>query len=502
MILYQTFRKMRTITKVEVSKFIKKILDSKIYENLFHSLAQLVFIGDCAHKQRQHTLQVIVGVSICLLLIMYSTLSYNIITDVDYDAMNPIFIGLAIGVMCLLFIANRKGYIELASYAITFIFVSITSYTGIVWGLSLPFTLLGFILCIIVITSVHKNNSVVPLSLTVVLIMIALGINEANGNVDISWKNESVSVADLVVYIGIIFFTGAISWVSSKQILTSLKRALRSESDLKDERDQLEETLERRTKELRISEYERISNIEDMASLGKIASGIFHDIISPISAISLYVNEIENKPSVKESDIGIIVDDASRACERLKKFIKSIETNFCTKNNSEIFDIRDAINNSIDILSYKAREKRVLVSNDVEIGQEVMCNRTIFTHIITNLISNAIDAYEKNFNVVENVDGNKLVRVYLKEDILSISDDGVGIKEDDIKKIFEPFYTTKTDRGGHGIGLTSANEMAIKYIKSEINVKSTINKGSIFYINISDVKHRKIQDDSLGKSYI
>src|SRR6185369_9267351 len=78
-----------------------------------------------------------------------------------------------------------------------------------------------------------------------------------------------------------------LAWLWNHEVEKSLKRARKSESELKEERDMLEITVEERTKALRQTEFEKVEQLHQFAEFGQLASGLFHDLLNLVNAASL-----------------------------------------------------------------------------------------------------------------------------------------------------------------------------------------------------------------------
>jgi len=98
--------------------------------------------------------------------------------------------------------------------------------------------------------------------------------------------------------------------------------------------------------------------------------------------------------------------------------------------------------------------------------------------VILNIINNAFAAMENNghLHIVGEMEGKDNVS-------LSISDDGCGISDKDLKRVFEPFFSTKTGKGGTGLGLSITYGL-VEQIGGTIEVKSAVNKGTTFTITL------------------
>lgn len=137
------------------------------------------------------------------------------------------------------------------------------------------------------------------------------------------------------------------------------------------------------------------------------------------------------------------------------------------ESNSQTFSIINEIEETIQILSYKARKEGVIIKFNSNKDINIYGSVIKFNQVISNIISNAIEAYHSLNN------NNKIVKINIRDDdtkiIIKISDNGCGIKNKNKSKIFEPFFSTKKENNrGLGIGLSSSKYIIEKHFKGKI----------------------------------
>ncbi|HUW94019.1 MAG TPA: [Fe-Fe] hydrogenase large subunit C-terminal domain-containing protein [Bacteroidales bacterium] len=219
---------------------------------------------------------------------------------------------------------------------------------------------------------------------------------------------------------------------------------------------------------------------EKLASMGQVSAGIAHELNNPLGIISLYssiLKEELDRGSAVYEDIFIIDEQA----EKCKKIVGGL-LNFARKNQVKLeeYDIVNFIGHSFKSLILPDNISLVfehdLKSRLMKIDPDQMMQA------LTNLYKNAIEAMDEG--------GTLTIRVEQKDnDIeLSISDTGPGISEENRKKIFTPFFTTKEPGKGTGLGLPLAYGI-VKMHKGKISVVSNSNKakgatGTIVIITI------------------
>jgi two-component system NtrC family sensor kinase len=229
------------------------------------------------------------------------------------------------------------------------------------------------------------------------------------------------------------------------------------------------EKLHKSVKDLALSN-EKLSSMkqalkqsEKLAHMGQLSAGIAHELNNPLGVVIMYSNilldESKSDDPVRE-DLKLIVEQAGRC----KKIVAGL-LNFARKNqvNHQLISIKDLVNHSLESLIIPAQVKISIA--DLTTNPEAMLDTEQMMQVLTNLIKNAIDAMPGGGDI--NI---KLEDTY-GDVLITISDTGSGIKEEDRAKIFEPFFTTKSIGQGTGLGLATAYGV-VKMHKGQIIAES------------------------------
>lgn len=207
---------------------------------------------------------------------------------------------------------------------------------------------------------------------------------------------------------------------------------------------------------------------ERLAALGEVSAGIAHEMRNPMGVIAgnsrLLLNGFDEHDKRREIVLGIITEVEEMNCviEELLKFSRSEPLNM-----NEI-DLNGIIAEVINLLDQK--EGRIKFSPDRNIfakGDDILLKQAI-----KNLVQNALDSGTMVWITVEDVTSSGKEGVFVR-----IKDNGMGIPEADLNKVFMPFYTTKSK--GMGIGLALVHKIVTAHGGS-LNVKSVEGKGSEF----------------------
>jgi len=211
---------------------------------------------------------------------------------------------------------------------------------------------------------------------------------------------------------------------------------------------------------------------ERLASMGQLAAGIAHEVNNPLGVVLLYSHILldeSNPESETYDDLKTIVHQADRC-----KGIVSGLLNFARKNKVffKTVNVAQLVEQSVKIFPIPENIKVDFI-NDIA-NPEVELDPDQMTQVLTNLVSNAIAAMPEGGNLDFIINGDD-------ENVsIKIKDSGHGIPEENLKKIFEPFYTTKQIGKGTGLGL-SVTYGIIKMHRGKINVESNTDpsKGSV-----------------------
>lgn len=239
----------------------------------------------------------------------------------------------------------------------------------------------------------------------------------------------------------------------------------------------LEEIVAQRTAELEAAQKLLIRS-EKLASIGRIAGEIAHEIKNPLMPIRICLDNTKEdiEDGVYHGDIGM-VNMAFESIERINYIVDSLRAFMSNKQAENIQFVPLDINQLIEHIT--EFNQRILDDIHIEIHlapiPAISGNRFQLEQVLQNLIINARDAMPNGGKlIIQTEQVGKLIHI-------SISDTGVGIPQDIIDNIFEPFVSTKEE--GNGLGLFISYGI-IKKHNGEIRVESEIGKGTTFHIHL------------------
>jgi len=219
---------------------------------------------------------------------------------------------------------------------------------------------------------------------------------------------------------------------------------------------------------------------EKMASLGKLAAGIAHEINNPLAGILIYSSLLmEDLPpdDPKRADLERIVQEASRCKEIVKSLLEFARQ---TEPKKEPTDINRAINDGLFFLVNQALFHNIEIIKRLDPNLPyVYGNAGQLKQVFMNIIVNAAEAMHGS--------GTLTITTSVSPDrntvLIEFTDTGEGIPEENLTRIFEPFFTTKDVGKGTGLGLATSYGI-IEEHGGRISVKSKVGEGTTFTIEL------------------
>jgi PAS domain S-box-containing protein len=262
------------------------------------------------------------------------------------------------------------------------------------------------------------------------------------------------------------------------------------------ERELAEQALARRQRELEAAHQalkenqDKLLIAEKMAALGRLTAGIAHEMNTPLAAIRAALGELDalvaeyadsaGDAEVTEEDHRQIAAEmrqcaalATRSAQRAAAFVGSIKHHTRLQDNEERgrFAIVPALEESILLLDHQFKRQRCTVRLDApDPSLEVIGTPGGLSQIVTNLLTNAVDAGARA--IVVRATGS---RAGIE---LAVKDNGSGIAPADLRRIFEPMFTTKPFGRGTGLGLAIVHDLVVEQFGGSIHVASKPGAGT------------------------
>jgi len=248
---------------------------------------------------------------------------------------------------------------------------------------------------------------------------------------------------------------------------------------------------------------EQLIQSEKMASLGQIAAGVAHEINNPISGIMVYLHtlatDLENDRFDRKQALTFLTD-SKHELTRCSKIIKSL-LDFSRQSHPMLapVDLSSILDETFSILGHKAKLQDIEVIRHIDPGlPRVQADMDQLMQVFLNLVLNAIQAMPKGGRLIihaAQVDDKEGVTESPESVQVDIKDTGCGIAQENVSRLFTPFFTTKEKGEGVGLGLAVAYGI-IKRHGGDIRVMSSKEKGTTFSVFLACEGERKKEDDS------
>lgn len=444
---------------------------------------------DNKERGRELILTILLTSSIICFFILNIIRLIDIIDNPQDRGLPLIYTLLILLFFLLLFYLTKRGLLRIPSYLLILTYAFPALYSFINWGTDLPAALLLAILIITLSGILLGANSVLISTSFLIIFLLVTTFLQINGQIKIIsyWRQETNEMGDIIAYSFILLVIAIITWLFCREIKKAMDRAYASEAELMKERDSLEIKVIARTAQIKSMEMEKINQLYRLAEFGRLSSGIFHDLINPLTAISLNLEQVRAEGEQKLLSAKSYLNQAILATHKMEGLVIGIKKQIQKESSLDLFSINEEIKQIIEILAYKSRKAGTIINFSESAELNLYGDAIKFGQIICNLLANAIEACETEKEFINNQ--TNIINISLKElndNInITISDPGIGISAENIDKIFDPFFSTKTQTGrGLGIGLASTKNIIEKDFKGTIEVASKINLGTQFIINL------------------
>ncbi|PKG55170.1 HAMP domain-containing sensor histidine kinase [Shewanella sp. GutDb-MelDb] len=260
--------------------------------------------------------------------------------------------------------------------------------------------------------------------------------------------------------------------------------------------EQLEVKVEERTRSLQEKTEELQANVallnetrqqlvinEKLTALGELTAGIAHEINNPTAVIlgnmELLKYELGDKAEAVEEEIELVIQQVGRISTIIRSLLQYSRPG---EFNAplEMHQITPIIEEMLVLVRHSIQTQKVTLRQELNASYPVQVNRPQLLQVLINIVVNAAHAIDDKGQIwirtYDWVQRGELVGVKIE-----IEDEGKGIPEEELNRIFDPFYTTRKDGTGLGLSLSYG---IIKRIGGTIEVSSTVGKGSLFTIGL------------------
>ena len=268
----------------------------------------------------------------------------------------------------------------------------------------------------------------------------------------------------------------------------SMTDALRnSRAELRDSAHTLEQKVEKRTQELRRAQAETMRG-EKLASVGLLASGVAHELNNPLTGILTFSHLLRQKMpdnSPDAEDMDLVIRETKRCAAIIKRLLDFAREKQPEKKFS---DINEIIEDTVRIVERPAHLRNIEITMDLDGTLPLIwIDADQIKQVIMNMLVNAQHAVEEKGNITISTRRAATPRQSMQsaEPVpmveISIVDTGCGIPEQNLRRIFDPFFTSKVVGKGTGLGL-SVSHGIVEAHGGVIEVQSKVGEGSTFSV--------------------
>ena len=226
--------------------------------------------------------------------------------------------------------------------------------------------------------------------------------------------------------------------------------------------------------------HDKLLQSEKLASLGILAAGVAHEVNNPLGGLFNCVHMLEEKGAdgeFRQRYLELLKDGLSRIESTVGKLLWMVRKG---EKNPQIIEVKLALAQAYEFVEYMLKKNGVSYKEDVEAGVSIKLNPHDLQQVLINLMINAAQSMPNG--------GTLTINAYCRESkvLMEICDTGEGIQQENIRKIFDPFYTTKPPGEGTGLGLWLTYEIVNSY-DGEITAQSNQNMGTIITVKFDRV---------------
>ncbi len=218
---------------------------------------------------------------------------------------------------------------------------------------------------------------------------------------------------------------------------------------------------------------EQLIQAAKLVAIGEISSNVAHELNNPLTTVLGYIDLLMEEKG--HEDLQADFETMKKECLRAKGIIRQL-LEFARKRPMKMMrlDIKKALISVIKLVSIQIRDSNIEIKTDFEKGVLISGDPNQIKQVFINIIHNAFHAMEQEGILeIRTISNDKDVRI-------SFKDNGPGITEGDVPRVFEPFFSTKSEKGT-GIGL-SVSYKIIKEHNGIIEVESTYGQGATFTV--------------------
>ena len=229
------------------------------------------------------------------------------------------------------------------------------------------------------------------------------------------------------------------------------------------------------------------------ASLGEMLNNIAHQWRQPLGSITMIIQSFQTKMllgKLTQSFVDEKVQDALLMASNMSNTLDDFKNFFSPNKIKSEFFIKNCIEHSIELSKYFLNQENIEVRLTIRKDIKINSFYNELSHVFLNIISNSKDALSSNVDKNDRII-KIIVNKFKKHLVINMIDNGGGVPEEILPKIFEPYYTTKYKSAGTGIGLYMSKQIIEKHMDGKIfckNISHKIKDERVFNCTLFTIK--------------
>jgi len=212
-----------------------------------------------------------------------------------------------------------------------------------------------------------------------------------------------------------------------------------------------------------------------MASMGEMLASIAHNWRQPLNAVGLLAQQLPQMQKLGLCDEAYLEENVGKIMKQLRYMSDTIDdfrNFFKPTDESVVFELHENINKALGLLESQLRQHEISVNLEVDPEIRVKGNPNQFRQAVLNILTNARDAIEARCRKEAFPEGKIRIAAEVQgaEVVLSFEDNGGGVEEAVLKRLFEPYFTTKEEGKGTGIGLYMTRLIVERHFRGSVEV--------------------------------
>ncbi len=400
--------------------------------------------------------------------------------------------------LCFFWYLSRRGHYKIAATALFALLEAYGIHLVLKWSFNLPMAQLLLCLSIVIAGVLISAKSGLLVAIMQSMAICIIAWLQANGHLspNYSWLRAKLEAADALGFALVYSVIALVSWLANREIDQSLKRARTSERKLLEQRDQLELTVKKRTKELEEAQLLRIMELERFAEFGRLSAGLIHDIANPLAAATINLDHLQSRQVRRTTNKKQALAQTVASLRTIESYISAARHQLKQEANHHKFRIDAEIKQILNIIEHRARsaDVKLIYTSLSPTNLTIKGNSAKFCQLIGNLIANAIESYSLQPNSKKQKPQTEKRQVKITAKInktmpgfveIAVRDWGQGIPEDRLDQIFKPFFSTKKSaQPNMGIGLHLVKQFVEQDFAGNISVTSNPSDGTRFTVNL------------------